>query len=78
MSLDIDWHVTVCQDWYRSKNPLSLGRGSSMLKDIHYHSQNKIDASVIIKKDNEINKDITLNKENNEIIIKLDSKDERE
>lgn len=49
-----------------------------MLKDIHYHSQNKIDASVIIKKDNEINKDITLNKENNEIIIKLDSKDERE
>ena len=49
-----------------------------LLKDIHYHSQNKIDASVIIKKDNEINKDITLNKENNEIIIKLDSKDERE
>lgn len=49
-----------------------------LLKDIHYHSQNKIDASVIIKKDNEINKDITLDKENNEIIIKLDSKDERE
>lgn len=49
-----------------------------LLKDIYYHSQNKIDASVIIKKDNEINKDITLDKENNEIIIKLDSKDERE
>ena len=30
MSLDIDWRVTVCQDWYRSKNPLHLGRGSSI------------------------------------------------
>lgn len=46
-----------------------------LLKDIHDHSQNKIDTTVIIKKDNNLEeKDLKIDKENNEIIIKLDSK----